>query len=126
MLPAQRTGKKILIVEDDYILAESLSLILSGEGYMVAIAPNGSEALQRLRSPERPHLILLDLMLPQMDGWQFRSQQQQDPVLAAIPTVVFSAVPDLQEQAAALGAADFLQKPVETNRLLESIKRHCC
>lgn len=126
MLATRPTGKKILIVEDDYVLGEALSLALAAEGYMVAIAVNGQEALERLRGPERPHLILLDLMLPAMSGWQLRDQLRQDPALASIPVVVCSAAADLEEKANTLGAAGYLQKPIETSELLRAIRGHCC
>jgi CheY-like chemotaxis protein len=86
MLATRPTGKKILlIVEDDFVLGEALSLALAAEGYMVAIAANGQDALEKLRGLERPHLILLDLMLPAMSGWQLRDRLRQDPALASIP-----------------------------------------
>ena len=126
MLRPNQTGKKILLVEDDFVLAETLSLILCAEGYMVAVASNGQEALQRLRDLEPPCLILLDLMLPVLNGAEFHTLQQTDPRLAAIPTVVLSAASDAETQALALGAVACLQKPVETARLLSIVKQHCC
>jgi CheY-like chemotaxis protein len=125
MLPPRPAGKKILVVEDDFMLGETISLLLGAEGYRVAVAANGREAMRLLRGPERPHLILLDLMMPVMDGQQFRDELRQDPELAAIPTVVFSAAADARQRAEALGAAAFLQKPVDTVALLEAVKCHC-
>ncbi len=125
MLRPNQTGKKVLLVEDDFVLAETLSMILSAEGYMVAVASNGQEALQRLRDVEKPDLILLDLMLPILPGPEFRALQQADAKVAAIPTIVMSAAADADGQAVALGAADCLQKPVETARLLVAVKQHC-
>jgi CheY-like chemotaxis protein len=125
MLQANQVGKKILLVDDDFVLGEILSLMLGGDGYQVAIAPNGQEALRRLQGPEPPHLILLDLGLPVMDGSEFRQRQRQDPALAAIPTVVFSAAADAVERAADLGATDCLRKPVPTRALLDAVRRYC-
>jgi CheY-like chemotaxis protein len=125
MLRPNQTGKKVLLVEDDFVLAETLSLILSADGYMVAVASNGQEALQRLRDHERPDLILLDLMLPVLTGPEFRALQQADPEVAAIPTIVLSAAVDADGQALALGAVACLQKPVETANLLTTVKQHC-
>src|SRR5262249_48806261 len=98
---------------------------LAGEGFMVATAANGEEAFRRLRNYERPDLILLDLNMPVMDGCRFCDQQKQDPRLAGIPVVVLSAAGDIEEQARAMGGRFYLQKPLETGRLLEII-RHCC
>jgi CheY-like chemotaxis protein len=92
---------------------------------MVATASNGTDAFQRLRHYERPNLILLDLMMPGMDGWRFREEQQQDPNLAGIPIIVISALADIEQNASTLGAADYLQKPVERARLLDAVRR-CC
>ena len=102
-----------------------MTLILAAEGYMVCTAANGQEALDRLRGKEWPHLILLDLVLPGKDGRQFRAEQQQNPELAAIPVVVFSAAGDGRETAASLGAADYLQKPLAAETLLKAVQQHC-
>ena len=125
MLATRPTGKKILIVEDDYILGEALSLALAAEGYMVAIAANGQDALDKLRGLERPHLILMDLMLPEMSGWQLRDRLRQDPALASIPVIICSAAADLEKDANALDVACYVQKPIETSELLRAIKGHC-
>src|SRR5947209_16078640 len=118
MVPAQAAHKRVLVVEDDYVLREMLSMLLAGDGYMVSTAANGQEAMQRLRGRGRPDLILLDLMMPVKDGVEFRHEQQEDRDLANIPVVVFSAAADVKEQAASLGAAECLQKPVESAQLL--------
>jgi CheY-like chemotaxis protein len=116
-------GKTVLIVEDDAAIREALSLILAGEGFVVLGAANGQEALGLLRSGPHPNLILLDLMMPIMDGWQFRREQTQDAALSAIPVVVLSADGNGQQKAAALRAAGYLQKPVEVETLLETIRK---
>jgi CheY-like chemotaxis protein len=85
-------GKCILLVEDDDIPRGAMKMLLEWEGYRVACAGDGAEALDYLRAGERPALILLDVMLPGLDGWQFRQQQRRDPELAAIPVVVVSAL----------------------------------
>src|ERR1700679_2088809 len=84
--------KTILIVEDDQGIRETLVEILDSEGYIVLSASNGLEALQVLRSTAvKPDLILLDLMMPVMDGLSFKAQSSQDPSLAKIPVVIMSA-----------------------------------
>src|SRR5262245_34872901 len=100
------TSSRVLIVDDDYDIRATLHEILSDEGYDVASSANGFEALQALRSGTAPCLILLDLMMPVMDGWQFRAQQLSDPTLASIPVVVLSADAGVAQKSRALNAAD--------------------
>src|SRR5437879_6509382 len=104
--PAQG-GKTILVVEDDTATRDALSLILEAEGFGVMGAANGQEALDQLRGSRRPDLILLDLMMPVMDGWQFRRAQAQDPALSAIPVVVLSADGNVHQKAASLRATGY-------------------
>jgi CheY-like chemotaxis protein len=122
-MTAEQRGKTILIVEDDTATRDALTLILSAEGFAVVGAANGEEALGVLRSESPPDLILLDLMMPIMDGWQFRREQSVDPRLSAIPVVVLSADGNVQQKAASLRVAAYLQKPVDVDNLLEVIHR---
>ena len=115
----------ILVVEDDNAIREVLTDVLEGEGYQVLNAANGQEAIRLLRGSTLPCLILLDLMMPVMNGWQFRDEQRQDPVLAPVPVVVISADSDLPTKAAAIKANDFLKKPIELNRLLDTVEQYC-
>jgi CheY-like chemotaxis protein len=115
----------ILVVEDDSAIREVLTDVLESEGYQVVNAANGREAIQLLRGTTLPCLILLDLMMPVMNGWQFRDEQRQDPVLAPVPVVVISADSDLPTKAAAIHANDFLKKPIELNRLLDTVEQYC-
>lgn len=110
----------ILVVEDDPDVRDLMKLLLEVEGYHVACAENGLDALAQMRRAASPHLILLDLMMPIMDGWQFRREQKQDPVLADIPVVIISAASD----PASVAANAFLQKPVAVHQLLETVRRH--
>src|SRR5262245_62354165 len=82
----------VLIVEDDADLRDMMAQLLSMQGFKAATVANGREALDYLRSGSRPDLILLDLMMPVMDGWEFRRQQVADPELAGVPVVILSAV----------------------------------
>ncbi len=111
----------ILVVEDDAVTREALKAVLEGNGYAVACAHDGRQALDRLGRDEPPALILLDLMMAGMDGWEFRRKQGRDPALASIPVVVVSAAHD----AAALDADDYLQKPVEFDHLLATVRHYC-
>lgn len=115
----------ILVVEDDFDIRDTLAQILEAEGYIVSGAANGLEALELLRrdGAGAPALILLDLMMPVMNGWQFRAEQLQDPKLASIPVVVISADASVHQKAASIEAAGFLKKPVQLDTLLETVGR---
>ena len=121
----QACGRVVLLVDDDAAIRETMTAILVDEGYVVVAACNGAEALDQLRTIEsRPCVILLDLMMPVMNGNQFFSEQQRDPKLAAIPVVLLSADPNVREKARAFGG-DYLAKPVRIERVLDAIERHC-
>lgn len=123
---AAASTRRILIVEDDKDLLEALSEILRDEGYVVAGAVHGLEALQLLRGDfERPALILLDLTMPVMNGWQFRAHQRRDPDLSGIPVVVLSAGDHLADQMESLEIHEYVRKPIDLVHLLATIERHC-
>jgi len=115
----------VLIVEDDLDVSETLALVLTDEGFDTALATNGAEALEQLRAGLAPCLIVLDLMMPVMDGYAFRVEQRKDPSLAAIPTVILSAARGLADEAKKLAVDDYMAKPVKLEALLEVVKR-CC
>jgi CheY-like chemotaxis protein len=117
--------KRLLVVEDDFTSREVLSTLLASAGYRVATAANGAEGLQRLHDKDRPSLILLDLNMPVMDGPTFCARRRNEQGLASIPVIVLSSAGDVAEQAAALGATRYLQKPVDTVQLLDTV-RNCC
>ena len=112
----------VLLVEDDDGVRESVAAILRDEGYVVDEADSGWSALARLAHGPRPTLILLDLMMPEMDGIDFRERQLADPALRAIPVVIISARPDVARQAARLHADAFLQKPMSFEELLHVVQ----
>jgi CheY-like chemotaxis protein len=113
----------ILVVEDDADIRSALTTILREEGYGVASAGDGREALGLLRGGARPDLILLDLMMPVMNGSDFRVAQLSDPALADIPVVVLTANGRFRDAARMLGAADAFGKPFDLDALLASIER---
>lgn len=113
----------VLIVEDDADLREMMAQLLSLEGYRAETVSNGKEALEYLSHSDRPDVILLDLMMPIMDGWSFRREQLHDPRLSEVPVVVLSAVDP--SRSAELGGASFLKKPLDFDRLLELVRRFC-
>jgi two-component system chemotaxis response regulator CheY len=114
----------IVVVDDDEDIRYAMGDTLEAEGYRVMLAEDGRDALAKLRSLEEPpSLILLDLMMPNMDGMEFRAIQQGDPALSSIPVVILSADAQVKQKAAALGAAGSMTKPVRIADLLATIER---
>jgi CheY-like chemotaxis protein len=125
MAVSPHKGKAVLVVEDDFETREMMALALEKEGYSVSTVANGQEALDHLRKSPLPCLILLDLMMPVMDGWEFREKQAQSPALALIPVVIISGAGNIREKAQTLGVADYLEKPIELDCLLNIVQRYC-
>jgi signal transduction histidine kinase len=113
--------RRLLLVEDDGELRSSLSELLRSDGYDVVGAANGSEALEYLKQAPAPDLILLDLMMPVKDGWQFRIEQKRDPNISSIPVLAISA--DDTPKAVAIDAEMYLKKPFQYTTLLDAIRR---
>jgi CheY-like chemotaxis protein len=111
-------SKLVLIVDDDEDIRDAIRQALEDEGYEVADAANGREALELLQTGPIPALILLDLMMPVMTGEQFLLEQRQRPALAQIPVVVLSANDRIKEKAELFHAAGYLRKPVTLDVLL--------
>ncbi len=114
----------VLVVDDDDAIRDSLSMLLEDEGYPVATASNGREALDYLHRGPRPCLILLDLKMPVMNGQEFRLAQQRDRTLSAIPVAVISAHVTKQVHVE-VAAEAFLPKPVDIAVLLQTVERYC-
>jgi CheY-like chemotaxis protein len=111
--------RRVLVVDDNLDLREVLETILQVNGYEAMLATNGAEALAMLRGAQKlPGVILLDLMMPVMDGRQFCAEQQQDPRLSAIPVVILTADGHADDKATVLGVSGFLAKPVDMDALL--------
>jgi CheY-like chemotaxis protein len=119
-----RVKKSILVIEDDDLTRDALRFILQAQGYEVAAAENGQAALDRLREC-RPDLILLDLMMPVLNGWDFSARIALDPNLACIPVVVCSGAGELVQRGLPPGTADYLHKPFEFDALLRAVRKHC-
>ena len=115
----------VLVVDDDRDIRDSLLEMLEDYGYRAVGAGNGVEALDVLRAgPELPGLILLDLMMPVMDGRGFREEQLRHPAWAAIPVIVVSAYGDADAQAHAL-ALEYMRKPLALRPLIAAVQRRC-
>ncbi|MDA8244917.1 MAG: response regulator [Elusimicrobia bacterium] len=116
----------VLVVDDDKNVCDMISATLGAQGYDTVVAANGREALDYLKnSSNAPGLILLDLMMPEMNGWEFRKVQQQDPELAGIPVAIITGMPDMTGKAGAVGAVDVLTKPSRVEAITELASRFC-
>lgn len=114
----------VLLVNDDPDASDALGCLLEYEGYRVESAEDGRQALQKLKAGLDPSIILLDLIMPVMDGYQFRAEQLKDGALAAIPVIVFSAAADAREAAREMRAAAHLEINDGFDRVLELIAKH--
>jgi CheY-like chemotaxis protein len=125
-LPPLRGTAKVLLVDDDFAILDGVADFLESEGFSVVPASNGLEALNRLRAGLRVDAIVLDVMMPMMDGWDFRAAQLADPALRDTPVVVISACGftrrTLQQQFAPY---EVLLKPLELGGFLRALKRAC-
>jgi CheY-like chemotaxis protein len=117
----------VMVIDDDVDVSGAIVEALQDAAYTAVAAANGREALAKLRAlAERPCVLLLDLMMPEMDGWSFRNEQLGDPALRSIPVVVLSAhggpndppVPGIEQ-------ADVLRKPVGLQTLLAKVEQYC-
>jgi CheY-like chemotaxis protein len=125
-MPAPKAPNVVMVVEDDNDVRESLAEVLADHEYEALPAANGREALDRLRAaPVRPCVILLDIMMPVMDGFEFRTQQLADAALSSIPVIVLTAHADAAQAASDMHAIGALRKPVHLDVLLEAIDRVC-
>lgn len=115
----------VFVVDDDREIRDSLRNLLQLDGYKVKTARDGQHALEQLRGGLRPCIILLDLMMPGMDGRHFRAEQLRDPEIAHIPVVIYSRHYDPEENAASLGPAAHLGKPAHIDTVLQLIEAHC-
>jgi CheY-like chemotaxis protein len=117
---------RILVVEDEEMIRDSIVEFLDDNGYQAVGAANGQQALNTLAAGGvLPCLILLDLMMPIMDGRSFREHQLQTPQIAGIPVVVFSAYRDVAKTASDMNAAGHLSKPLRLPDLLRTVQQHC-
>ncbi len=117
------TGRPlVLVVDDDPDILASVTTILEMEGFEAARADDGQTALLALHGGLRPAVILLDLMMPGMNGWEFRAKQLDDDRLADIPVIVFSGDANVAGRSAELRATGFLRKPIDLETLLAAIE----
>jgi two-component system, chemotaxis family, chemotaxis protein CheY len=116
----------VLVVDDDADLRDSIEAALLSHGHPVVQAADGAEALAYLKSTnEEPCLVLLDLMMPGMNGFELRSRMNADPALASIPVVVITGAGLLADRRAGELKAEVLRKPIELPTLLRTVRRFC-
>ena len=122
----QTRGSYVLVIEDDEDLRESLGAVLAAAGHAFMMAVDGLDGLERLRreSPA-PGVVLLDLMMPRMSGFELRAVMKADPALSRIPVVVITGAGALADRRALELEAQILRKPIEVQDLLQVVDRHC-
>ncbi len=109
----------VLVVDDERDIREAVAEVLKDEGYDVIDARDGAEALSQLRA-HHPAVVLLDLMMPGMNGWEFCAARMREPELCAIPVIVISAL----GRVSGIDAAAFLQKPFELDALVSAVRQY--
>jgi CheY-like chemotaxis protein len=124
-VPRKRHAHRVLIVDDNGSTRDSLIMLLREEHFDAEGVENGREALRVLREGYDACLIVLDLMMPVMDGWAFRVEQRQDPRIADIPVIILTASLNPAQEAARLGAVAGLQKPLGVLKLMDLVGEYC-
>ena len=120
--PTDSCPATILVVENDEDIREAIGEILLQEGYDVALAEDGQHALEKLGEVQRPCLLLVDLVMPKMDGWDLMAALSKNDRLATIPVVVMSATPHPKRTV----NATVVKKPIDLGILLQIVREHCC
>jgi len=115
----------VLLVEDDVSLRKSLVALVEAEGHEALSAGNGFEAVELLRHEPTPALILLDLMMPVMNGWAFLKYRNEHPVLSEVPVIVTTAWTEVPGEAEVIGVQGYLRKPLAPREVIDIIRKHC-
>ena len=115
----------VLIVEDDRAVREAAVALLEVDGLRVSEAENGAEALAELAEGLRPKVIVLDMMMPMVDGEKFLKARRLEPDIASIPVVIFSALQKIPRDLSESRVVAILSKPVEPQRFLRTVREYC-
>ena len=117
--------RKVLIIEDEKLIIVSTQMVLEASGFQVESAVNGGEGITCAKTL-RPDLILLDIMMPGIDGWETLTRLKRDPETSDIPVIIFTAREHARghQKSAEMGAADYFRKPFEPDELIELVERH--
>ena len=115
---------KVLVIDDESLILMSTEMVLESEGMEVLTAASGEEGLAKAAS-EKPDVVLLDIMMPGMDGWEVLRRLKESAETAGIPVVVFTAKENIRgrQQSIEMGAADYFRKPFEPDDLVELVRR---
>ena len=117
--------RTVLIIEDEKLIIVSTQMVLEAAGFRVESATNGEEGISKAREL-RPDLILLDIMMPGIDGWETLTRLKRDTETAEIPVIIFTAREHARghQKSAEMGAADYFRKPFEPDELIELVEKH--
>lgn len=117
--------RTVLIIEDEKLIIVSTQMVLEAAGFRVESATNGEDGISKARS-KSPDLILLDIMMPGIDGWETLTRLKRDPATASIPVVIFTAREHARghQKSSEMGAADYFRKPFEPDELIELVEKH--
>jgi CheY-like chemotaxis protein len=117
--------KSILVVEDERSIRETLILLLETEGYFVVGAVNGQDALNKLEGLAHPCMVITDLMMPEMNGWEFITAMKKNHILATIPVVVITAAGDTSSSSNRKQVKELIKKPMDIDVLLRAVHQYC-
>ena len=117
----QRVAKDVLVVEDESYLCDLIADVLESEGHTARTASNGLEALDLMRQ-RKPHIVLLDLMMPVMDGWEFMDALRENPQWDGVPIVIISAIYDAKRTQRETGARAVITKPFDIDQITEIVR----
>jgi DNA-binding response OmpR family regulator len=117
--------RTVLIIEDEKLIIVSTQMVLEAAGFRVESAVNGEEGIQKAKSL-RPDLVLLDIMMPGIDGWETLTRLKRDPESSGIPVIIFTAREHARghQKSSEMGAADYFRKPFEPDELIELVEKH--
>ncbi|MEY2980418.1 MAG: response regulator [Planctomycetota bacterium] len=117
--------RTVLIIEDEKLIIVSTQMVLEAAGFRVESAVNGEEGIQKAKSM-RPDLVLLDIMMPGIDGWETLTRLKRDPETSGIPVIIFTAREHARghQKSSEMGAADYFRKPFEPDELIELVEKH--
>lgn len=115
----------VLIIEDEKLIIVSTQMVLEAAGFRVESAMNGEEGIGKAKSI-KPDLILLDIMMPGIDGWETLTRLKRDPETSGVPVIIFTAREHARghQKSAEMGAADYFRKPFEPDELIELVEKH--
>jgi CheY-like chemotaxis protein len=123
---APHTQHRVLIVDDHPDIREALGIVMELRGVQAVLAGSGSEALAKLADQDlRPCVVLLDINMPDLDGWAVRERMREDPDLASVPVVLLTGNYVDVERARQLGIRGYLRKPIDVHQVLGAVEQHC-